>query len=39
MYNFIGYCLTAYGIVFASLFMWFVYQIKTDKELNHRIKD
>jgi hypothetical protein len=34
MYNFLGYCLAAYGIVFITLIVWFVAQIKIEKELN-----
>lgn len=37
MYNYIGYCLAAYGIVFITLIAWFVVQIKIDNELNDQI--
>ena len=35
MYNYLGYCLAAYGIVFITLIAWFVAQIKIEKNLNN----
>jgi hypothetical protein len=35
MYNYLGYCLAAYGIVFITLIAWFVEQIKIEKYLNN----
>ncbi len=39
MYNFIGYFLTAYGIVFLALIIWFLQQIKIDKKIQISRKD
>jgi len=35
MYNYLGSCLAAYGIVFITLIAWFVAQIKIEKYLNN----
>ena len=35
MYNYLGYCLAAYGIVFITVIAWFVAQIKIEKKLNN----
>ena len=35
MYNYLGSCLAAYGIVFITLIAWFVAQIKIEKNLNN----